>query len=479
MLYYVAGGLVLFCYISLSLATTSPVTATVTLGYGNALTQGHAMTTKALTEREVKGAKPKDNKYELIDSSRERGAGRLVIAVYPSGAKVFSFKYQIDSKRQYVQLGRYPSMTLAQAREISQPLAGMLKQGLDPKIEIEKEQAKEKAAQQVEAKKGSLGQLFEGYTQQMKVDGKRTFKAVLHALEAEVYPIVKPETKAKDVSVDDIKLILGRIIRRGAAVQSNRVRSFLSAAFNYGLKHDNDPAKMGCDVLFGIGFNPVLAIPKQTAAESVGENYLTFDETRELLAILETREGFRMGFHVAKLIQLCFYTGGQRPYELAASRWDAINWNEATLEIIADVSKNKRAHLLPLVESAITILEQLYAERDPLNPFIFPHKFDHSQHMRLDSLSQSLCRYREARPDAKHFVARDIRRTCKTLMGALGISKDIRDRLQNHALNDVSSKHYDRYSYLPEKRIALEAWEARLNEVEQGNVVSLRPCHAK
>jgi hypothetical protein len=47
-------------------------------------------------------------------------------------------------------------------------------------------------------------------------------------------------------------------------------------------------------------------------------------------------------------------------------------------------------------------------------------------------------------------------------MGEIGLSKSIRDRLQNHALNDVSSKHYDRYEYLPEKRKALEAWESHL-----------------
>jgi hypothetical protein len=228
------------------------------------------MTNKALTEREVKGAQPKANKYELIDSSRERGAGRLVIAVYPSGSKVFAFKYQLGSKRQYVQLGRYPSMSLASAREVAQPLAGMVKQGIDPKVEIEKTKIKEQAKLRIEAKKGSLEQLFEGYTKQMQLDGKRTYKAVLAVLEKEIYPIIKPDTKAKNVTVDDIKSVLGPIIRRGAAVQSNRVRSYLSAAFNYGLKHDNDPAKIGSDVLFGIVFNPVIAIPKQTAAESVG-----------------------------------------------------------------------------------------------------------------------------------------------------------------------------------------------------------------
>ncbi|TCN87870.1 tyrosine-type recombinase/integrase [Shewanella fodinae] len=427
-----------------------------------------------LTEREIKGAKPKANKYELTDSTRERGAGRLVVRVSTTGAKEFAFKYQFEGKRQYIALGRYPSFSLTQARDKAQPLAGMIKDGIDPKVELAKEKAAKEAKQQREAKKGSIEQLFNSYTEQMAADGKRTYKAVLAALEKEVYPLIPPATKAKDIQPDDIKLVLGGMIRRGAATQSNRVRSYLMAAFNYGLRHDNDPAHIGSAVLFGIKFNPVAPIPKQTAAERVGENYLTFDEVKTLMADMENRDGFRMGFHVAKLIQLCIYAGGQRPYELTASRWDAVNWTEKTLEIVADVSKNKRAHLLPLTDTALAILEQLHQQRDPLNPYIFPHRFNTAEHLRMDSLTQGIGRYRAAKPAFKVFVARDLRRTCKTLMGALGISKDIRDRLQNHALNDVSSKHYDRYSYLPEKRRALEAWEAKLNEIDQGNVVHFK-----
>jgi hypothetical protein len=61
-------------------------------------------------------------------------------------------------------------------------------------------------------------------------------------------------------------------------------------------------------------------------------------------------------------------------------------------------------------------------------------------------------------------------------MGEAGISKEIRDRIQNHALNDVSSKHYDRYDYLTEKRRALEIWEDRINNYQrqqENNVVNL------
>lgn len=34
-----------------------------------------------------------------------------------------------------------------------------------------------------------------------------------------------------------------------------------------------------------------------------------------------------------------------------------------------------------------------------------------------------------------------------------------RDRLQNHARVDVSSRHYDRYSYMDEKREAMDIWD--------------------
>jgi hypothetical protein len=50
-------------------------------------------------------------------------------------------------------------------------------------------------------------------------------------------------------------------------------------------------------------------------------------------------------------------------------------------------------------------------------------------------------------------------------MGEIGIDKTVRDRVQNHALNDVSAKHYDRWDYMPEKREALLKWAACLEDL--------------
>ena len=45
----------------------------------------------------------------------------------------------------------------------------------------------------------------------------------------------------------------------------------------------------------------------------------------------------------------------------------------------------------------------------------------------------------------------------------MGISLEMRNRLQGHALMDVGSVYYDRYDYLLEKREAMETWSERLS----------------
>ncbi|MBA2800158.1 tyrosine-type recombinase/integrase [Aeromonas veronii] len=422
-----------------------------------------------LTHNEIAALAAKESAYYKMDDDRTRGAGGLGVKVLPNGGKMFVFRYTRNEKRAFIQLGRFPTLSLAEAREKAKAFSQMIRDGLDPKDELTRQTRERDQEKREHEQQGTIEQLFKSYTEQMKKDGKRTHAAVLLALEKEAYPVIKPTTKAKDVTAHDIKIILAHMIRRGADTQSNRVRSYLMAAFNYGLKHDNDPANFIDDAKFGLVLNPVAAIPKQKAAERVGERFLTWAEARQLLDDMEHPTS--LGLTLRTLIRLCFFTGGQRPYELAASRWASIDWEAKTLTITAELSKNGRPHLIPLTDSALRVLrEQQAATGD--SPFIFAHATKPSEPMPMASLSQAIDRYRK-RAEMAHFIPRDFRRTCKTLMGELGIAKDLRDRLQNHALNDVSSKHYDRYEYLPEKRRALELWERRLLDLAADTVVSV------
>jgi integrase len=412
------------------------------------------------TYPQVVDLKVTGKRYELYRATGERGMGRLGVEVSSTGTKRWLYRYFIEGKRKYIRLGLVSdNFVMTQAQDKCDQYAQLLAQNIDPKSEIERLEKEKFEADKSEAMKGSIQQLFMAYTEKMKVDGKRTYEAVLKSLEKEVYSFIKPETKAKDIQPTDIVPILSTMIQRGAVVQSNRVRSYIVAAFNFGLKHDLNPAQAHTGVKFGLTTNPAQVIAKQSSAEKVGENWLTINEVQTVLKTFKDTN--RVGVLISDLIALCFHTGGQRPYELVASKWESVNWEEGTLLITSKVSKNKKPHLIPLTTTSLSILKRLKEEASD-NPYIFPRTNELNQHLRTDSFSKAISRYREENPKFNPFVARDIRRTCKTLMGELGISKEIRDRLQNHALNDVSSKHYDRYSYLPEKREALRKWESRL-----------------
>ena len=68
---------------------------------------------------------------------------------------------------------------------------------------------------------------------------------------------------------------------------------------------------------------------------------------------------------------------------------------------------------------------------------------------------------------------RDLRRTCETMLAAMGVSSDVRAHLQSHGLGVVQTRHYDRHSYMDEKRKALELWEGRLALALSHSIVAL------
>ena len=63
------------------------------------------------------------------------------------------------------------------------------------------------------------------------------------------------------------------------------------------------------------------------------------------------------------------------------------------------------------------------------------------------------------------FNLRDVRRTVETMLAGMGVSRETRAQLLSHGLGGVQAVHYDRHSYMDEKRAALRAWEAHLESL--------------
>lgn len=85
-------------------------------------------------------------------------------------------------------------------------------------------------------------------------------------------------------------------------------------------------------------------------------------------------EATNVGLLMQHLIRFCIYTGGQRPFEMIASQWCDVDFQQKTLLVTADVSKNKREHLIPLTESALqelSCVQELTKENPALTFFHF------------------------------------------------------------------------------------------------------------
>ncbi len=322
-------------------------------------------------------------------------------------------------------------------------------------------------------RQGSLQDLLDSYVAWMEANGRRSAANVRISLATYV---LKPwprlaQVKAREITPADIRDILAAMIDKGVTTHSNRVRSYLHTAFQHGLTQEHNPRDfLGRTVRFGLTSNPVAAIPRQEDYERVGERTLSAEEVK----LLWDHGIHEIGLVPASTFKLELATAGQRVGELLRLTWDDVDLDEALMTIPASVAKNRREHVVPIGEMAMQVLSDLAPLKRPGGPLCPGRSLTKPFH--ITSLNKCAERFCEEFK-MEGFTTRDLRRTAKTLMGEAGLNKEIRDRLQNHSLHDVSSKHYDRYSYLREKRDAIARWDRYLHQIVSGqsasNVVEL------
>lgn len=391
----------------------------------------------AFTDRMIAALRPKATSYRVSEGGSDQG---FHVQVLRTGGITWQLQYRWEGKVRYLKLGSYPATSLAEARRRCREARSKIEAGVDPG-----------AIKQPDAHAPTVADLFDWQHERMIAEGKATADEVRQALRTAAEPIIG-RLRPADVTPAHISSILRSMIDRGAVPYSNRVRAYLHRAFQIGLSADHDPARSGRPS-FGLSSNPVSSVPRQAAAEVPGERVLSWDEIK-----IVWHWPCSIGYRAA--LRLMLLTCGQRSTEILGARHDERTGD--IWEIPATRTKNRRPHVVPLHPLALEIWDQMRDDYGPQCQWLFPARWDHSaqHHVPSDSLSKAATCH--SIDGVAAWTPRDLRRTTKTRMGELGISKDIRDRLQNHARTDVSSKHYDRYDYLIEKRSAVWAWCERL-----------------
>jgi integrase len=341
-----------------------------------------------------------------------------------------------DQKRLKKKLGSYPSMPLSKARMVfNRDFAETIQKGRSIKIAGD-------------TRPGTVADLFEAYVQYLKEAGKPSWKETEKGLN-KIADTLGRNRQAREIEPDEVADVIRPIYERGARAMADHVRSYIRSAYSWGMKSEHD-YRSSSPRRFRLAYNPAVGIP--TEPKNVGTRWLDEDEFLRLYRWLECPDA-PVHPPYTRAVRILMLTG-QRVEEITrlhVDQWDSrdhiIDWSK---------TKNGKPHAIPVPQLAAELIESI---KPNAHGWFFPSATDPSKPVSAGTLYSFMWRQRD-RGVIPVVTNRDLRRTWKTLAGQTGISKEIRDRIQNHTLQDVSSKNYDRWNYMPEKRAAMKKWNA-------------------
>jgi integrase len=226
----------------------------------------------------------------------------------------------------------------------------------------------------------------------------------------------------------------------------------LHAAFELGIHANGMTRWRGKIKQFNLAINPVTATKRSVTRKRKGQRTLS---EKEVYTLWQSNI-LSPSMHAAVKLILAF---GQRVEEVLHSEWSEFDF-EKMLWVIPGKRRKTRAktdepHVVPITQFHMSLLDEakLLSQH---SIYVFPSTKKDAPR-RYDSLTNAVSKYVN-KSGMNSFSPRDLRRTFKTLSGSMGISIELRNRLQGHALQDVGSVYYDRYDYLDEKRQAMAVW---------------------
>lgn len=382
---------------------------------------------RTLTDRFVRAVRSTGGQRDHWDTV-VAGLGLRVGGRRGKPTKTWCFRYRIGRAQRRWTIGRYPDISLADAREKARIARAQLIDGVDP--------AREKRERR---QADSIAELVAEYLKRYAEPRKKSWKDDQRMFDVEVLPAWRTRL-ARDVERRDVRALLEEITQRGHPVLANRVRSALHKLFAWGVEAEI------------VDRNPVAGL--QRNRERPRDRVLSADELRKLWTALEGQ-----ALVVRAMWQLRLLTA-QRGGEVIGMRWADVDLVEGWWVIPASASKNGLVHRVPLAPMVVAILAELLQKAEATEQYVLAGV--RGKHQRAAA---------GAALEIENFRGHDLRRTAATMMTSAGAARLVVSKILNHAERGVTAV-YDRASYDGEKRAALERWARQVAAVVQPSAMS-------
>ncbi len=388
------------------------------------------------TNLEIKNAKPKDKEYSI------NVATGLSVLIKPSGNKLWRFRYSFSGKRCLISLGKYPQVSMKEAKAKQREYLDMLDKGINPSTY--KQTQKIKLATERDFKSVA----FEWHKRHYKDKNQRHADLVMVRLEKYLFP------KIGRLPIDQIEApmlfnLVEHIQDLGYVETGKRVNSCCSMIFRYGVAKGYCTRDITQDYRGMLKNSVHKHMPTLTEESEIGE----------LLADIENYHGTEI-IRTAMMISAYVFV---RPSELAQSEWAFLDFEKSQWIIPARLMKMNRDHLIPFPTQVGDLLKSLYPITGT-SKFIFPKGNDFNKPLHSETVNKTL-RKVEGGKYIGRMVSHGFRGMASTILNENKLTADVQfgtDEIELQLAHVESNRvrgAYNHAEYL-ESRRAMMQWYA-------------------
>ncbi|HGV1015640.1 TPA: tyrosine-type recombinase/integrase, partial [Escherichia coli] len=297
-----------------------------------------------LTIKQIDAAKPKDKPYRLLDSNG------LYLYVPVTGKKVWQLRYKLDGKEKVLTVGKYPLMSLQEARDKAWLAKKDVSVGVDPV-----------KAKKLSVKNNSFISIYQEWYEHKKQVWSEVYSTELSRMfQDDILPLIGG-MDINEIEPMQILEVIRRFEDRGAMERANKARRRCGEVFRYAI------------VTGRAKYNP--APDLADAMKGYRKKNYPFLPADQIPAFNKALSGFS-GSIVSKIATQVLQYTVLRTKELRSMQWANVDFETRTITIAEEVMKGRRPHLVPMSDQVVSLLEMLKPVTQPISSFVFAGRND-------------------------------------------------------------------------------------------------------
>lgn len=394
----------------------------------------------ALSDVEVRGAKPDEREYKLFD-----GRG-LFLLVKVNGARHWRLKYRLAGRERSLALGEYPDVGLKKARERAGEARLLVRQGIDP-VQAGREA---RIRRQNEAMQTFAVVADEWLSKKAKKWTGGHEEQTRQSLRDYVLPKIGKRPVAS-LTTQEIVGLLEPLERAGKLETLRRVRQRVGAVFSYAVQTGRRAD------------NPIRDI--KGAFDAPEREHFASILQAELPAFLRRLDLYQGHPSTLGIIRMILWTAC-RTGEVRGATPSEFDLDAGTWTIPAERMKKRRPHVVPLPRQAIEMLEALGTMSDE-NDYVFPSPSSIDQQASENIVLQALAKMGYRRKLTGH----GLRAAVATGLEEMGYPVEIVKAQLSHSKDNLTDAAYLRGVHLDRRADMMRTWADTLDAMRTTNKI--------